>query len=105
MLPKTQTEAEFSEIMSEHLVGFLPSGGTRNYAHGGKGPFRSSYYMLTKFVSLRQKSHQNLSLLNFKCTARISTPWDHLHKRAGCAPWISKTTAIKLSKVQKVLSV
>ena len=34
-LPKIQTEAEFSELMSEHFVGFLPSG---NYVHGGKGP-------------------------------------------------------------------
>ena len=41
-LPKIQTEAEFSEVMSEHFVGFPPSGGTRNYAHGGKGPFRTS---------------------------------------------------------------
>ena len=41
-LPKIQTEAEFSELMSEHFVGFPPSGGTRNYAHGGKGPFRTS---------------------------------------------------------------
>ena len=37
-----QTEAKFSEVMSEHFVGFPPSGGTRNYAHGGKGPFRTS---------------------------------------------------------------
>ena len=36
-LPKIQTEAEFSELMSEHFVGLPPSGGTRNYAHGGKG--------------------------------------------------------------------
>ena len=42
VLPKIQTEAEFSEVMSEHFVGFPPSGGTRNYAHGGKGPFRTS---------------------------------------------------------------
>ena len=41
-LPKIQTEAEFSEIMSEHFVGFPPYGGTRNYAHGGEGPFRTS---------------------------------------------------------------
>ena len=41
-LPKIQTEAEFSELMSEHFVGFPPSGGTRNYVHGGKGPFRTS---------------------------------------------------------------
>ena len=60
--------------MSEHFVGFPPSGGTRNYAHGGKGPFRTSYQTLTKLVSLRQKSHQNLSLLHFKCAARIITP-------------------------------
>ena len=39
---KIQTEAEFAELMSEHFVGFPPSGGTRNYAHGGKGPFRTS---------------------------------------------------------------
>ena len=41
-LPKIQTEVEFSELMSEHFVGFPLSGGTRNYAHGGKGPFRTS---------------------------------------------------------------
>ena len=41
-LPKIQSEAEFSEVMSEHFVGSPPSGGTRNYAHGGKGPFRTS---------------------------------------------------------------
>ena len=37
-LPKIQTVAEFSILMSEHFVGFPPFGGTRNYAHGGKGP-------------------------------------------------------------------
>ena len=41
-LPKIQTEAEFSELMSEHFVGFPPSRGTRDYVHGGKGPFRTS---------------------------------------------------------------
>ena len=41
-LPKIQTEAEFSELMSEHFVGFPLSGGTLSYAHGGKGPFRTS---------------------------------------------------------------
>ena len=41
-LPKIQTEAEFSELMSEHFVGFPPSGGKCNYVHGGKGPFRTS---------------------------------------------------------------
>ena len=41
-LPKIQTDTEFSELMSEHFVGFPLSGGTRNYAHGGKGPFRTS---------------------------------------------------------------
>ena len=41
-LPKIQTEAEFSELMSERFVGFPPSGGKRNYAHGGKGPFRTN---------------------------------------------------------------
>ena len=35
-LPKIQAEAEFSELMTEHFVGFPPSGGTRNYAHGGQ---------------------------------------------------------------------
>ena len=29
-LPKIQTEAEFSILMSKHFVGFTPSGGTRN---------------------------------------------------------------------------
>ena len=43
MLSKILTEAEFSILMFEHFVGFPPSGGTRNYAHGGKGPFRTSY--------------------------------------------------------------
>ena len=41
-LPKIQTEAEFSVVMPEHFVGFPPYGGTRNYAHGGEGPFRTS---------------------------------------------------------------
>ena len=41
-LPKIQTEAEFSELRSEHFVGFPPSRGTRNYARGGNGPFRTS---------------------------------------------------------------
>ena len=53
--------------MPEHFVGFPPAGGTRNYAHGGKGA-----------------SHQNLSLLNFKCAARIIIPrGTPLHKKAG----------------------
>ena len=83
-LSKIQTEAEFSTLMSERFVGFPPSGGTRNYGHGGKGPFRSSFWTLTKLVSLHQKSHQNLSLLNFMSTARISTPrGTPIHKRAG----------------------
>ena len=29
-LPKIQTEAEFSILMSKHFVGFTPSAGTRN---------------------------------------------------------------------------
>ena len=42
------------------------------------------------------KSHQNLSLLNVKCAARISTPREPLYIRGrGCAPGISKTTARK----------
>ena len=41
-LPNIQSEAEFSEVVSEHFVGSPPSGGTRSYAHGGKGPFRTS---------------------------------------------------------------
>ena len=84
--PNIQTEAEFSILMSERFVGFPPSGGTRNYAHGGKGPFRTSFWTLTKLVSLHQKSHQNLSLLNFMSTAHISTPrGTPIHKRAGGA--------------------
>ena len=39
-----------------------------------------------KFFSLHRKSHQNLSLLNFECAARISTPrppqGTPIHKRA-----------------------
>ena len=36
-----------------------------------------------KTFSLHRKSHQNLSLLNFKCAARISTPrGTSIHKRA-----------------------
>ena len=42
-LPKIQTETEFYILMSEHFVGFPPSSGTRNYAHGGKGYFYTSY--------------------------------------------------------------
>ena len=44
-LPEVQTDAEFSILITtkpEHFVGFPPAGGTRNYAHGGKGPFRKS---------------------------------------------------------------
>ena len=82
-LPKIQIEAEFSIQISEHLVDFSPSSGTRNKAHSGKGPFRSSYKTLTKLFSLHRKSHQNLSLLNFKYAARISTPRrTPIHKRA-----------------------
>ena len=33
----------------------------------------SSYKTLTTLFSLHRKSHKNLSLLNFKCAARIST--------------------------------
>ena len=40
---KIQTEGEFSILMSEHFVGFPQSDETRNYAHGGEGPFRISY--------------------------------------------------------------
>ena len=83
--------------MSEHFVGFPSFGGTRNYAHGVKGPFRTSYYTLTKLFSLHPKSHQNLSLLNFKCAARIITPGGHIYIRGrGCTPGISKTTPLKL---------
>ena len=32
--------------MSEDFVDFPPFGGTRNYANGGKGPFRTSYYAI-----------------------------------------------------------
>ena len=42
-LPKIQTGAEFYILMSEHSVGFPPSSGTRNCAHGGKGSFYTSY--------------------------------------------------------------
>ena len=42
-LPKIQTEAEFYILMSEHFVGFPPSSGRRNCAHGGKGSFYTSY--------------------------------------------------------------
>ena len=92
-LPKIQTEAEFSELMFEHFVGFPPSGGRRNYAHGRR---RQNLFLFAK------KSHQNLSLLNVKCAARISTPGVPLYIRGrGCAPGISKTTAIELNKVLK----
>ena len=83
-LPKIQIETEFSILMFEHFVDFPPSGGTRNYAHGGKGPFCTSHETLTKLVSLHQKSYQYLSVLNFKCAARIIIHWETpLHKRAG----------------------
>ena len=56
-----------------------------------------------KFFSLHRKSHQNLSLLNFECAARISTPdppKEPLYiKGRGCAPRISEMTLIKLLKV------
>ena len=38
-LSKIQTEAEFYISMSERFVGFPPSGGRRNWVHGGKVPF------------------------------------------------------------------
>ena len=96
-LPKIQTVAEFSILMSEHFVGLPPFGGTRNYAHGRKGPFRTSYWTLKKLVSLHQKSHQNLSLLNFKFAARIITPRGKIYITGrGRTPGISKTTSIKL---------
>ena len=51
-LPKIQSEAEFSEVMSENFVGSPPSEGTRNYAHGGKGPFRTSgMFLFAKITS------------------------------------------------------
>ena len=34
--------------MPEHFVGFPPAGGTRNYAHGGKGCLTSKF-VLAKF--------------------------------------------------------
>ena len=46
-LPKIQTEAEFPELMSEHFVGFPPSGGTRNYAHGGNDSFRINFTLVS----------------------------------------------------------
>ena len=40
--------------------------------------------MLTKLFSLHRKSNQNLSLLNFKCIARISTSrGTPIHKKVG----------------------
>ena len=98
-LPKIQTEAEFSVLMFEHFVGFPPFCGTRNYAHGGKGPFRTSYKRQTKLVSLHPKSHQNLSLLNFKCAARIIIPGGtRLHKRAGVHAGNSENDPNKIIK-------
>ena len=44
-----------------------------------KGPSEQK----TKLVFLHPKSHKNLSLRNFKCAARIITPGEHLHKKAG----------------------
>ena len=34
--PPPPPPPEFSELMSEHFVEFPPSGGMRNYVHGGK---------------------------------------------------------------------
>ena len=93
-------------LMSEHFVGFPPSGGTRKKAHSGKGPFRSSYKTLTKLFSLHRKSHQNLSLLNFKCAARISTPRGTLiHKRARMRTGNLANDPYKIIKGTRVLSV
>ena len=39
--PPSPPPLEFSELMSEHFVDFPPSGGMRNYVHGGKGPFHT----------------------------------------------------------------
>ena len=86
-------------MLDWELVNRLPpSGGTRNYVHSGKGPFRISYYMLTKLVALRQKSHQNLSLLNFKCAARISTP--RRERGGGARAWNFENDRYKIIKVK-----
>ena len=45
---------------------------------------RPSSCRLRELVSLHQKSHQNLLLLNFKCAVRISNPrGTPTHKRPG----------------------
>ena len=92
--------------MPEHFVGFPPDSGTRNYADGGKGPFRISKETLTKLVSLQQKSHQNLSLLNFKSAARIITPWGTpLLRRAGLRAGNFENEPYKIIKGTRVLSI
>ena len=53
--------------MPEHFVGFPPAGGTRNYAHGGKGPFTSKF-VLAKFQV---------------CCTHHHPPGTPLHKKAG----------------------
>ena len=54
--------------MPEHSVGFPPARGTR----------------VIMPTVVKGPSHQNLSLLNFKCAARIITPrGTPLHKKAG----------------------
>ena len=66
--------------MSEHFFGVQPSGRTRNYAHGGKGPFRAAQVQtLTRFA-----------LTKFQvCCTYHHPPVTPLHDRA-------KTTPIKL---------
>ena len=44
-------------------------------------------HVTTKLVSHHPKSHQNLSLLNFKCAPRIITPGGHIYIRGRVRAW------------------
>ena len=99
-LPKIQTEAEFSELMSEHFGGFLPCGRTSNCAHGGKGPFRISYETPTKLVSLHQKltSKFVLAKSQVRCCTYQHPHGTPLHKRVGVHAWNFENDCYKIIK-------
>ena len=72
-LSKIQTEAEFYILMSARFVGFPPSGGRRNWAHGGKVPL---YELLdadkTFFSSTENPSKIFLAKFQVCCTYQHS---------------------------------
>ena len=62
--------------------------------------------MLTKLFSLHRKSHQNLSLLNFKCIARISTSrGTPIHKKVGMRAGIFEKDPYKVKRYLSLIRV